>query len=280
MVPLPFELSDQRNGLDAAASSVGIPQALQDLFADRIGAGAQIARKIQTDALQGTGVDASGNATLVGLYGGALVTSGSYAGVNTATYSEWASAVIANGGTLRALTADLLNTADQNIFVAASLPWTFAMTSGGVLHKYESLFTTNTQGGPLIRMNDNAGNPQYGMGLKNDGASQLPGALYKGNPIYRNAVNPVNKMVFVNREKIAVKYLPRVLTPQDAVIAQMLGIQGSSEGTRNITATQIPARVAVLAKTGDSIKVSVKVTLAMCVTRPNAFAIVQDINEN
>jgi hypothetical protein len=265
---------------DAAMTSQGVPAALQDLFGDRIlGAGAQIARKIEQDAMTGTGVDANGNPTLVGLFGGALITSGAYAGVNTATYPEWASYIAANSGTLRALTFDLMSQVDMNIFNNSQLQWDALMTSAGIIRKYESIFTTNAQGGPVFRMNDNAQAPQYGAGFKADGQMQPISAWYKGMPVFRNSANPANKAVFLNTSKIMVKYLPRNLQPQDAVFAQMMGIQGSSGGIAPIQATQIPARIAILAKTGDATKVSLKVTLQMCVVRPNALGILQDINE-
>jgi hypothetical protein len=272
-----FQISETE--FDAAMSSVGVPAALQDLFGDRIlGAGAQIARKIETDCMTGTGVDSSGNPTIVGLYN-ALVSSGVYAGVNTATYSEWASYIAANSGTQRALTLDLMAQVDQNIFNNSQLQWDAIMTSSGVMRKYESIFVTNAQGGPLVRFNDRANQPAYGAGLKADGQMQPIDAWYKGQPVYRNAVNPANKGLFLNTSKINIKYLPRVMTPQDAVFARMMGIEGSSGGTAPIQATGIPARIAILAKTGDSIKVSMKVTLQMCVVRPNAFGILQDISE-
>lgn len=273
-----FQISETE--FDAAMTSQGIPAALQDLFGDRIlGAGAQIARKIEQDALTGTGVDVNGNPTLIGLYGGALVASGSYAGVNTGTYSEWASNITSNGGVVRTLTPDLMSSVDANIFTASSLQWDALMSSAGVLRKYESIFTTNAQGGPLARFNDRASSPAYGLGFAADGQGQPVDAWYKGRPVLRNPVNPSGKAVFLNTSKIQVKYLPRSMTPQDAVFAKIMGIEGSSGGSAPIQATKIPARIAILAKTGDSIKVSVKVTLQMCVTRPNALGLLTDISE-
>jgi hypothetical protein len=105
--------------------------------------------------------------------------------------------------------------------------------------------------------------------------------------VLRNAVNPTGKLALLNTNHIKIKYLPRVMTPQDAVFAQMIGLSGGtgvgggvSGNGGYIQATGIPARVAILAKTGDSIKVSVKVTLQMMIDRPNSCAIVQDILEN
>ncbi len=43
--------------------------------------------------------------------------------------------------------------------------------------------------------------------------------------------------------------------------------------------TRIPGRVVGLAKTGDSIKASVKTSIAMCAIRPNAMGYIADIQE-
>lgn len=274
-----FQISETE--YDAARSSVGTPKALQDLFGERIlGAGAKISRAIETDALTGTGVDGSGNPTLVGIYGGALVSSGAYAGINTATFSEWAATIIANGGTPRALTVDLLDQGDAQIFIAASEAWDLMMTSAGVQRKYGGFFTSATA--PMTRFNDNPQDPKYGISPKIGMQGQMA-LYYKGSQVLRNAVNPSGKLALLNTNHIKIKYLPRVMTPQDAVFAQMMQLAGMSGSTPElggyVQATAIPARIAILAKTGDSIKVSVKVTLQMCVTRPNSMALITDLLE-
>jgi hypothetical protein len=43
--------------------------------------------------------------------------------------------------------------------------------------------------------------------------------------------------------------------------------------------TGIPARVALLAPTGESLKIMVSVCVNMCVTRPNSFGVITGISE-
>jgi hypothetical protein len=267
--------------LDAAASSAGTANALRDLFGERImNAGSILAKQIESDALNGTGVDANGNPALIGIYGGALSASGPYGGINPATFTEWASNVVSNGGTLRPLTPDLMEQVDSNIFTASGLPWNLVMTDAGVLRKYADIFTTASQGGPLIRMNDNAQAPKMGLGWALDAQSQPIDAYFKGKPVIRNFLNPSNKMAFLNTEKIKIKYLPRAFNKADIDFLNMLGLQGSSGGSAPIQATSIPARISVLAKTGDSYKLSLKTTIAMAVTRRNALGLLVDVNES
>lgn len=264
--------------VDALYSSIGTPEALVDLFGNRImGCGAKIARAIETDAMSGTGVDASGNPTLIGIFGGALSATGTYAGVNPATYSEWAGNVVANGGVARALTTDLMEQVDAGIFLNSSEPWDAVMTTAGVVRKYTGIFTNPTT--PMIRFNDSNTGAKYGTGYRLDGQSQPEDALFKGRPIFRNAVATTGQAAFLNFKHIAVKYLPRRLSQLDRDFMAMVGIEGSSGGGEPIQATAIPMRVANLAKTGDSYKVTMKATLNMCVTRRNAQGLLTDILE-
>jgi len=280
-----FQVTEQE--VDAARKSAGTAEDLMDIFGARIlSAGTIIASQIENDALVGTGVDASGNPTIIGIYGGAISASGSYAGLNPATYSEWAGNVLANGGTLRTLTPDLIEQADQNIFNGSSLPWNLAMTSSGVTRKYAGIFMTGptTSTGtatnvPLTRVNDNG---NYDLGRPNGGNMQQQGLFMKGQPVVRNRLNPAGKLALLNTDHIRLKYLPRVLRQADIDFMQSIGIQGASglgAPKSSVQATGMQMRVAVLAKTGDSYKISCRVTCQMAVTRRNAQAIVQDLSE-
>jgi|SRR6185312_8910971 len=268
--------------LDAAfTSGPGTPQALLDIFGSRmLSAGAIIASTIENDALNGTGVDANGNPTIVGVYGG-MLGGGTYLGVNPVTYTEWNGNVTSNNGTLRGLTPDLMETVDKNIFLGCSLPWNLMMTSAGVAQKYQQFFTmgTNVGGTSLVRMNDQAGRPVYGLGVPDLPNGQLDSLMFKGRRVLRNRLNPSGQLAFLNTDKIKVKYLPRTLTARDIAFLQMLGIEGSSGGMAPIQATGMPLRVAELAKNGDSITVTMMIRCQMATVRRNAHGILADILE-
>ena len=271
-----FQISETEYA--AALSSGGTPDALRRLFDDRVmGGGARLMNTIERDLLIGTGVDSLGNPTLVGLYNGALVNSGSYAGISTASYPEWASNILGNGGVGRALTSDLLAQADAEIFAGSSEPWNLAMTTAQITRKFEGLFTSATV--PMIRMNDNPSDPKYGLGNALDPQAQPTGLYYKGQPLIRNQMNPAGKLLLLNTRKIEIKYLPHPISPDDAAYSQIVEGEGSN-GFGTIQATKIPIRIAMLAKTGESYKVMMTVTLQSCVTRPNASALISDVLES
>ena len=130
-------------------------------------------------------------------------------------------------------------------------------------------------------MNDNGGRPVYGLGVPNDGQMHFDVMYFKGRPVLRNRLNPANKLALLNTSKIAMKYLPHTASMQRDLAAffQLMGLSGSSGGSDNITATGMPMRVARIAKTGDSLKISMKITCQLAMLRRNSCAIVQDISE-
>lgn len=277
-----FQVSEQE--ADIARRSAGSATALMDIFGERLfGVQAQIARSIETDALTGTGVDTNGDPTIIGIFGGALSASGVYAGLNPATYTEWASNNVSNGGTLRALTPDLMAQVDQLIFNASSIPWDLIVTDAAITRKYLAFFT---QGAPvagatqqaLVRTNGADQRPTYGMGLALTNLSQLDNLYWQGRAVQRNPVSPANKIAFLNSTKIKFKYLPHVQTRNEIELFQRLNLQGASGGI--IQATGIPARCAEVAKTGDSHKVTIRATVGMVVTRRNACGLLVDIAES
>jgi len=279
-----FQVTEQE--LDAAFSSgpAGMPAALRDLFASRIlSSGASIASQIENDSLIGTGVDNSGNPTIVGIYN-AIAASGSYLGINPLTYTEWVSTVISNGGVSRALTPDLIEQVDSGIFTASSQPWDLVMTSPGVARKYNQFFTSGSAGTnsvPLVRMNDMAGRPVYGLSPVNDGQMQYDTMFFKGRKVLRNRLNPVGELALLNTNFMKMKYLPARASVQRDIknFLQTLGAQGSSGGMAPIQATGMQMRVAELAKTGDSLKVTMRITCQLALTRRNAFGLLTNISE-
>src|SRR5579859_4397186 len=63
-----FQISEQE--VSIARSSAGSPTALMDVFGERLyGCQAKLAQAIENDVLNGTGVDANGDPTIIGIFG-------------------------------------------------------------------------------------------------------------------------------------------------------------------------------------------------------------------
>jgi hypothetical protein len=268
--------SDYRTGfnitqraLDVAASSGGITATeLVDLFETRImSKAAALVSKINKDLYAGTGTSVgSGQANIIGLFGGSTDATGIYAGLNRATYADWAGNVLSNGGTPRALSLALLAQAERNIFTACGETATHIMCSPGTYSKYESFFTA-----VLRTSGDN------GVG----GATYSAGATfmtYKGIPIIRDKDCPAGKLIFINTNYLETQILPPAGKTKDAVLSEMRMLTGRAEGAP-FTTTELPFRVEVLGKTGTAYKVMLYNTIQLVVKKPNAFAQITDIDE-
>ena len=278
-----FQLTELE--VDAARGATGSPDELRNLFGPRmISASAVIARQIETDLLTGTGVDGSGNPTLVGIFGGALSASGSYLGLNPVAYPEWSGNVTSNGGVLRTLTTDLLDQCDQNVFTASSEPWNLVMTTAGIVRKYNGIFTNSGAGQSsynqaMMRFTDNAQNPQYGIGAPIDSQGQQDAVWYRGKKVLRNAVAPSNKLALLNTNYIKLKYLPRYVSPMEQEWMDKYNLKGKSGTFGPEQATNIPCRATVLAKTGDSIKITMHAVVSAAFVRRNAHSLLTDVSE-
>ena len=258
-----FKLSE--NEIDAAASSVGTPEVLLDMFGERVlNAHHKLCSRINVDIFTGTGTNAKGVPTLVGLYGGPIEPTGSYATIDRGQFPEWSGNVLANGGVARPLTLDLMAQLEQNIFTACGEPPNVILASAGVLRKYENFFEA-------IRrvISDGRGPMDFGAGAAN--------LFYKGMPVIRDRNGPPGRLSMLNTNYLRMKYLPHI-NLGDALGQSETRLVSSSGGAVQM-ATDIPARIVLLAKTGDNVKASVKTVIQMALKRPNSCGYIADIAE-
>lgn len=258
-----FKLSE--NEIDAAASSVGTPEVLLDMFGERVlNAHHKLCSRINVDIFAGTGTNAKGVPTLVGLYGGPIEPTGVYATIDRGQFPEWSGNVLANGGVQRPLTLDLMAQLEQNIFTACGEPPNIIIASAGVLRKYENFFES-------IRrvISDGRGPMDFGAGAAN--------LFYKGMPVIRDRNGPPGRLAMLNTNYLRMKYLPHV-NLGDALGQSETRLVSSSGGAVQM-ATDIPARIVLLAKTGDNVKASVKTVIQLVLKRPNSCGYIADIAE-
>jgi hypothetical protein len=258
-----FKLTETE--LDAAESSLGSAEALLDLFGERVlNAHQKLISVINADIFTGTGTSARGKPNLVGLYGGPLEPTGIYAGQSRAQFKEWAGNVLGNGGIARPLTIDLMSQLEGNIFDAFGEPPNLIIASTGVVRQYESFFES-------VRriVSDGRGPMEFGAG-----ASAL---FYKGIPVIRDRNSPRGRLAMLNTNYLKMKYLPS-RNRGDAAGYSENKLEGSN-GREIKTATDIPARIVLLGKTGDNLKASVKTSIQLVNKRPNSSGYITDIQE-
>jgi hypothetical protein len=265
-----FSVSDLE--FDEAFVSGGTATAASvQLLRERIlSATSKLASLQNQDLWNGTGSATSGvyvgAPNIVGLFGGALAASGTYAGISVSDYPSWGSNVLANGGVPRPLTFDLLAQLESEIFNSASEKPDLIVMSTNVWRKYSLMFE------PLRRFNDDQSKYDTSVDMLE----------WRGIKIIRDKdapeANGAGVLVMLNTNHITKAYLP----PTQASRADVFKVQDDSlrgfNGDAQFTDTAVPVRVIPLARTGDYMNFMVKTTVQLKVTRRNALGTIADIS--
>lgn len=262
-----FSMTDTE--MEAAASSLAasIPTALVDLFGERVqNAIAKLASDINVDIFTGTGTYTLPGPVsvpnIVGLLGGALDATGTYATIVRGTYAEWAGNVLANGGVARPLTEDLLYQLEQNIFTASGEKPDLILCSPGVARKYAGLFVAEKR-----VVTSGEASPVYASGTMN--------MFWNGMPVIRDRNCSSGYLIMVNSNNLELKQLPNKQARD--VMRAMEQLQSSNGMTQR--PLPLVASITPLARTGDAVKMMCNIKLALCAKRPNSMGYIKDINE-
>lgn len=260
----PFALSDTE--IKAAMAGIGSPRELENVLGHRMTNRAKrLAEKANQDFFAGDGTDGSGNATIVGLYGGALDATTTYATIDPSTYPEWAAGVLGNGGTPRPITEDLLDQADDLLFTACGLSADFGLTTSAIRRKYAGLFTERR---------DFVTSGEGGM-RRQGGFTEV---AHGNATIIRDKDATAGKLVLGVRDAMVIQYLPPLGASRDTVQSRSEMLRGASGGPNEVvTATQIPFEITPLAKTGNSVRFNLSLELQLCVLHRNRFVVIEDI---
>lgn len=252
----------------AAAAATGNPSELMDLFAEKLDrAVMRLTKKLNAHMYSGN--PGASPAEIAGLVhaSGPLVASGSYAGVATATYSSWASNVLANGGSGRDLTVQLMRDMRVSIFNACGERPDLIVCDATQQERYGSLL------GPSRRYVQDVF--VRGQKVTLDGGYQ---ALdFDGIPVIADPNCPSGKMIFLNTKYVAIRQLPPAAMPM-GISSATIRLHGTAEEQLGQTATGLVARINLLAITGDAYKFQLILYPQLQVKRPNACGVLADLN--
>lgn len=239
----------------AAAYSAG-PAAYSDLFGKAIkdatnNLGISIGSGVFGDGTGNSGKDFNGLDAII-------ADTGEYAGISRVTYSAWRSNVLANGGLMRSLAASLLRAAEKAIFVASGEMFNVIVMSPDLYEAYEAIFENSK------RLN----NPQ-GFNAADAGIAQL---FFKGVPVIRDALCPAGKVYFLNTNHLEFQQLKPVVMADGIQL-----VQGTDTITNADGSTGLQVAIEINGKTGDNYKGFVKLYGNLVSERPNAHAVIADV---
>jgi hypothetical protein len=256
-----FELTGKAISIALAS---GNPRVLADLFGSEITDSAQrLARALAGEFYNGNG---SGE-RMVGLLGGAITSSGTYAGISRSTYPQWRGNVRANGGVGRSPSFALMRQISTDVYKASGVRPNMIVCGPATHDAYGALF------GEMRRYVDTIQGPGGAVTLRG-GYRALE---MDGIPVVEDVNCPEGKMLFLNMDKMFFKQLPQ---PGQAIAtsnATQRPLETAAEQTRGGGRINLRVRVQPLSVNGDKFRFALYIYPQVQVRQPNAFGILDDL---
>jgi hypothetical protein len=249
----------------AKAAAAGNPAALADLFREELAELIpRLALNIASDVYVGTG---SSN-EMIGLVAtnGGIRATGTYAGINRGTYSQWGATEMANGGILRPLEMRLLRRARRYAKEACGFAPDFYITSTALFEAYEALLGDKRRYLEEVTVK--------GRKVVLDGGMRA--LSFDGTPVIEDISCPTNDWLGGQASMLDIFQLP---SPADAVNRSTgsVALHGTAEHQFGETQTGLTARILPLPAQGDKYPFAVFVYPSVRVKKPNAFIRITDL---
>jgi len=224
----------------AAAAAAGNPDQLADLFADDLLDCAQrLARGISGHVYTGSG--AADNIHGLTATAGPLALTGTYATIDKAVQTQWASNQVDAVGA--GISFALMRQLRRNIYTASGAKPDLIICDPEQHENYGNLFGNERRYVDNIRLR--------GEKITLDGGYQV--LEFDGIPVIEDEQCPANQMLFLNSSQLHLSQLPDPVTMYNQSMGQV-DLLGTEEEQFGDSPTGLQARIVPLAKTGDKYK--------------------------
>ena len=251
----------------AAARSSNSPKELLDLMLVNLKVSAQKqAKSLNKDFYLGAG----GNAMLgVLATAGGFRAAGTYATIVRGTVTSWAGNEIANGGTPRALTIALMHTALNAAYTACGEFPNVILMHPDTFVKYGNLLRVANSYMEFDNVNID------GRIISIDGG--YTALRFCGIPVLADPDCPNHTVIFMNTNYVSIAQMADGATADNRGTG-LITLAGSPEKRTGMGGTALTSRINPLSMTGDKAKLQLLCYPQVKVTRPNAHAILTDID--
>lgn len=250
----------------AGALAAGNPEQIADLFAEEIRESTQrLAMSLSVDMYSGDGTSNK----LLGLVAtaGGLRATGTYATVNRGTFAQFAGNELLNGGVNRDLSLALMRLVRKTIYDKCGEKPDVILCSTALHEKYAELLGQNRRYIEDVAIR--------GRKVFLDGGYNA--LEFDGIPVLQDVSAPANRMLFLNTNYVAIKYLPHALAATMGLVGEKT-LAGTPEEQFGQTGG-MPGHIVSLARAGDMHKFAIFCYPQIVVRKPNAHAILGDLNE-
>lgn len=249
----------------AAAAAAGNPEQLANLFESELMDAAQrLAHAIGGEIYSGTGA----GERMTGLLGGAILDTGTYAGLSRITYPQWRGNVYGNGGVGRTVTIPMMRAVRTGVYKASGEKPGIILGGPSTVDQYG-----NTFGDQRRYVTDIKG--AGGAVIKLDGG--YTALEFDGTSVVEDVGCPEGKLLFLNLQHLFVKQLPQPGMIASAQ-ATMRPLEAQAEQLRGGGPTRFIIRIQPLAVNGDKFRFALYCYPQVQVRKPNAFGILEDLN--
>lgn len=204
---------------------------------------------------------------------GPLGATGTYAGINRATFPQWAGITMLNGGVQRAVSLSLIEYGLELVFNASGKTPTYGLTTANIWRLLCEL------AGGERRTNQDV----YIRGQKLNIGLGFNSVEVNGIPIFKDISVPTGYLGFFSEDCIEFEYLPTnpARIARGKILAQMplAGLPQEQDYTRMPAGGSMPlmANVLALPSGGNFESWQIDVALQLKVKRPNANLLIGDI---
>lgn len=230
------------------------------------------AQKVNDDLWTGDGTGAPQKLTGIALAAnGPLSGSGTYAGINRATFPQWAGITMANGGIPRAITLSDIEFGLEQVFNASGKIPTFGLTTSNIWRLLCEL-----EGGSRRIMQE-----VYIRGQKLVMSLGFHAVEVNGIPVFKDISVPTGHLAFFSEDSIGIEFLPvapaRIARGKIMATAPLAGLPQEQDLTGAPAMTSLNALIIALPANGNFEAWQLVSTLGLKVPRPNANLLIKDI---